>query len=776
MREKICLDERWLFHRGDIERKRPSVKGPIYTGAKTVRERWGAASPDYNDDPDCYKPGVEFSSDRWDWVTLPHDFVIEGEFDKTENNALGYLKYDNAWYRRHFRLEESDRNKRITLYFEGVSGQSAIYVNGCHLYHNFCGYTSFEVDITDFVTFTGDNVIAVYIDSSHHESWWYEGGGIYRHVWLIKTDPVCVDLWGVFVRPEKQADGTWKVPVDVTVKNTLSAPADVEIRTEIFDADGSCAASCQTSAALDPRTDTTVSMETSVSDPVLWQVGRGYLYTAKTQVLRDGEVTDEVCDRFGFRTVVCDPEKGLFVNGEHVLIKGVCGHYDCGLVGKAVSDNVFRYKVKMMRDMGANGYRTSHYPQSEALMDALDDAGFIVLDETRWFSSSKEGMEQLEMLIKRDRNRPGVFFWCIGNEEPLFAEERGYRIVETLLARTRQLDPTRPVTAACDRPDTASVYANLDVIGINYGLASYDAVHEKYPDRPVMSTECCATGTTRGWYDEDFPAGGYITAYDRDTNHWFRGRENTWRFITERPWVMGSYQWIAFEHRGETVWPRLCSQSGAIDLFLQKKDAFYQNKSHWTDEPMIHLLPHWNLAGREGEEIRISAYTNCDAAELFVNGVSMGKADVEKYSHAEWRAEYVPGKIEVIGYRNGEEVCRDAHETTGRPVALRLVCENADDVRANGADTAIFSCWCVDDMGREVPTACPTVSFRTNLAGRIIGTGSDVSDHVPLASPVRKMRAGRMGIAVKCGKNSGILKLYAEAEGLNPCRCEVPLA
>ncbi|MBQ8185553.1 MAG: DUF4982 domain-containing protein, partial [Clostridia bacterium] len=268
----------------------------------------------------------------------------------------------------------------------------------------------------------------------------------------------------------------------------------------------------------------------------------------------------------------------------------------------------------------------------------------------------------------------------------------------------------------------------------------------------------------------------YITAYDRDTNHWFRGRENTWRFITERDWVMGSYQWIAFEHRGETFWPRLCSQSGAIDLFLQKKDAFYQNKSHWTHEPMIHLLPHWNHSGHEGEEIRISAYTNCDAAELFVNGVSMGRAEVEQYGHAEWRAEYVPGKIEVIGYRNGEEVCRDAHETTGRPAALRLVCENADDVRANGADTAIFSCWCVDSEGREVPDACPTVSFHTNLAGRIIGTGSDVSDHVPLASPVRKMRAGRMGIAVKCGKNPGVLKLYAEAEGLDACQCEVPLA
>ncbi len=774
MREKINLDENWLFHRGDIIRKRPTVKGPIYSSAKTVRERWGAASPAYNDSADDYGGG-EFNSDRWDRVNLPHDYVIEGEFDKTENNALGYLKYDNAWYRRHFKLNEEDRDRRLTLYFEGVSGQSTIYLNGCPLYHNFCGYTSFEVDITDFAIFGGDNLLTVYIDSSHHESWWYEGAGIYRHVWLIKSAPVCVDLWGVQICPKKVSTSVWDVEIHTTVRNTTTQDVSVNVTTDIMDRDGKKSGFGGGTVIIPAKDTATVSYRATVDDPVLWQVGKGYLYTAETKIIFNQEEIDAVSDRFGFREVVCDPAHGLFVNGKHVAICGVCGHYDFGLTGKAVPDNMFRYKVKMLADMGTNGYRTSHYPQSEALMDAFDEAGFIVLDETRWFSSTPEGVAQLEMLIKRDRNRPSVFFWCVGNEEPLFAEERGHRIVDSLLSVVRKLDPTRPVTAACDRPDRATVYSNLDVIGINYGLNSYDAVHEKFPDRALMATECCATGTTRGWYYDDFPEGGYINAYDSDTHEWFGGREETWKFLMAREWVMGGYQWIGIEHRGETMWPRLCSQSGAIDMFMQRKEAFYQNKSHWTTEPMLYLMPHWNHAGHEGELLKVRVYTNCEEAELFVDGVSRGRVAIEKYGHAEWQVEYKPGKIEAVGFIGGQEICRDAHETTGRAVSLKLIAENADDITPNGQDIAMFTCIALDEKGREVPDAAPTVSFTSNALGRIAGTGSDICDHTPLSSPIRKMRAGRISIAVRCRKSHGTLKLYAAADGLTPARCEVEI-
>lgn len=771
MRQKINLDGGWLFHRGDIVRTRPVVKGPIYTGAKTVRERWGAASYDYNDNPDDSRQNVEYNSDHWRWVSLPHDYVLEGEFDKNENNALGYLKYDNAWYRKHFRLSPEDKDKRITLYFEGVSGQSAIYVNGCPLYHNFSGYTSFEVDVTDFVFFDKDNIIAVYIDSSHHESWWYEGAGIYRHVWLVKTNPICVDLWGVYIKPKKLDEHEWRTDVSVTVKNTTSAEAEAIVTTYFIDENGIKAGECSCAATLPPRCDTTVDYGTVVIDPILWQVRDGHMYSAVTTVTVGGENIDSVTDRYGYREVVCDPYHGLFVNGRHEKICGVCGHYDCGLVGKAVPDNIFRYKVKMLSDMGANGYRTSHYPQSEVLMDALDESGFIVLDEIRWFTSSKEGMEQLEMLIKRDRNRPSVFFWCIGNEEMLFAEERGRRILESLLARTRQLDSTRPVTAACDRPDNSTVYDNLDIVGINYGLDSYDAVHAKFPDRAIVSTECCATSTTRGWYYDDFPQMGLTHCYDRDSSDWFRGRERTWKFIAEREWVMGSYQWISFDHRGETNWPRLSSCSGAIDMFLLKKDAFWHNKALWTSEPMIHLIPHWNHPGHEGEKLKVWAYTNCDSAELFVDGKSQGRLELEPYDHAAWEVEYHPGKIEVIGYKNGVECCRDGHKTTGKPVALKIDCETPD---AKVGDTAIFTCYTVDSDGLYVPNADPTVRFEVNGCGEIVGTGSAVFDHEPVRSNIRHMFAGKISVAVRIHRG-GTTRLYAHADGLESARCDTEI-
>ena len=337
----------------------------------------------------------------------------------------------------------------------------------------------------------------------------------------------------------------------------------------------------------------------------------------------NGEEVDCYETRFGFRYFEFTPENGLSLNGKKIFINGLCTHADFGLTGKAVPDNIQRHKVAVMKEMGANGFRCSHYPHAEATMDALDEMGFIVMAETRWFESTDEGLEQLEMLVKRDRNRPSILFWSVGNEEPKFSSESGSRICRKMMDAVRKLDDSRMVICAVDAPGDSTVYDYLDAIGINYNLHKYDKLHEKYPDKMIFASECCATGTTRDWYYDDAPNKGYINAFDKDTNHWFRGRENTWKFFGERDWVVGAYQWTAFEHRGECVWPRLSSQSGAIDLYMQKKDAFYQNQSLFIkDRPVFHLLSHWNFEGREGEEIQVGAYTNCDEVELFLNGVS----------------------------------------------------------------------------------------------------------------------------------------------------------
>ena len=767
MREKLLFDDNWIFHEGDLDDRIPVDKGPIYMQSKTETMLWGPASINYIGAHDNYRTDREVSRDAWYPVTLPHDYIIAQRPSQNENNTLGFFKYDNAWYRKEFYLDEADKDKRLTLMFDGVATWATVYLNGVILKHNFCGYNSFEVDITDVARFgKRKNVLAVYVETKHHEGWWYEGAGIYRHVWLCKTSPVAVDLWGVYVHPEK-TDDAWRVHVESTVRNDGYDDADLRTVSRVLDADGKEVLSFEESGKISLRDKVTLKYFADISDVRLWDIDDPYLYTLRTEVYSNGELSDVYDTRFGFRTYVLDANKGFFLNGKHVKIKGVCAHQDLGLTGKAVADNVLRYKVELCKEMGANGFRTSHYPHPEATMDALDELGFIVMDETRWFSSSDESMEQLEMLVRRDRNRPSVFFWSVGNEEPLHVTEEGRRICKAMMSRIRQLDKTRTVmTAVCHEPDVATVYDELDSIGINYNLNKYDMVHEKFPDKTVFASECCASSTTRGWYDDTVFTTGYINAYDKDSaDNWFLGREKTWKFLCEREWVLGGYQWIAFEHRGETTWPRLCSQAGAIDLYMQKKDAFYQNKSHWTDEPMVHLLPHWNFEGREGDVLRVVAYTNCDELELYLNGESLGRKSIEKYGHGEWQVAYEAGELRVDAYREGKLVATDKQVTTGAPVALKLRLDNKLS-KANGRDVGIVTCYCVDAEGREVPTAAPFVRFHCNTLGKIVGTGSDVCDHNPVPSLERQMRAGRIGVALMVGKSAGELKIYAECENL----------
>lgn len=834
MRDKISWNEGWLFHEGEIEVSFPSYKGAAYSQAKTERKLMGPACRCCADRPDSYGGTQELKAEIWESVMLPHDYVIRQTPDQQYNNARGYFKYQNSWYRKHFKLTEADRNRRIAVYFEGCAGWATVYLNGCLIKRNFCGYTSFEADLTDYVDFTAENVLAVHLDVlSQNEGWWYEGSGIYRPVWLVKTEKIAVDLWGLYVHPECGEQDVWNTPVDVTLRNDGDAEKAVRVEIVLSNPDGDMAASGMKEIRIPPREKAEMRQEFTVTEPVRWDIFAPRQYIAQAAVYADGVKVDQVSVKYGYRTVTCDPDQGFFLNGRRVMIQGVCCHQDYGLTGRAVPERVQRYRLKLLKEMGANGYRTAHYPHSESTMDALDDMGFLVMDETRWFESTEDGLRQLEMLVKRDRNRPGVIFWSIANEEPYSMLDQGCRIVDSMKAFIKKLDATRPVTAAISNsPETGLSTGHYDAIGINYNLEQYDGVHKKFPDTPIFSSECCATGTTRGWYLPDDEKRGYLCGYDRNTNSWFRGREETWKFFLKRPWVMGAFQWAGIEHRGETQWPRLCSQSGALDLYLQKKDAFYQNQSHWLNKPMLHLLPHWNFRGREGEEITLFAYCNCEEAELFVNGISAGVRILEPGDHAEWKVPYEPGEIRAVGRIDGKPAAWDVKKTSGRPYSLKLrledagyeicaeekdaeklssaqvggkkeempvcaqvcgkegempvcdrvcgkeeempvcdrVCGKEEEIfacyRADGKDVAILTCFCVDEDGIEVPDACPEITFETNGFGKIEATGSDVSDHVPPESPIRKMRMGLCSVLVRFGNEAGTVRVYAKAEGL----------
>ena len=774
MSERILFVDNWLFHDGEIATERPAMKGPVYTQAKTESYRCGPASINYDDRPNDFgnKPGHMITHEKWEAVKLPHDYIVNSPIVQSGNNALGFYEYRPSWYRKHFKANDEWQGKRVEIEFLGVSTECDIYLNGVYMARSMSAYTPIIVDISDFIKFGGeDNVIAVHVTCETIENWWYNGAGICHKVYLNVSDRLSAVRDGVFVCPKKLADDEWEIPVSVEVKNSRFTDAYADVVTDIL-FDGECVASMSGSIMVGARDEATLCYSSKIASPKLWDIDSPVRYTARTRIFDGGVLCDERLDKFGFRTIEFDAERGFLLNGRAMKLNGVCGHEDFGLTGKAVPDNVMRHKVRLLKSMGANAYRCAHSMQDEAMMDAFDEYGMLVMAETRHFSSTPSHMAELRALVRRDRNRPSVIMWSVGNEEHYFVTDEGRRIAENMIFEVKKLDGSRPVMTANDKaPEKCTVYDCSDLVAVNYNPGLYDYLHEKFPDKPLFASECSAAGGTRGWYYGDCPQRGYRTVYDKDINSWFQSHETVFLHFKQRPWVFGWFVWAAIEYLGESIWPRICSISGAIDLYLQKKDSYYQLKSYYSSEPMVHILPHWNM--EEGDTVRVVAYDNCDSVELFLNGVSLGKEKSELYVHHEWQVPYKPGKLVCIGYdADGKVIAEDIKETTGAPVALALRLENGDDLCANGEDLALITCYMTDSEGREVPDAEGMLSFITDAGVTIVGTGSDNSDHTPPASPDRRMRAGRALLAIlpeKAGKTTVIVK----SPGLRTAKLEI---
>ena len=761
MREIISLNGRWNFFKGDIKIPRPVDKGATLIQSKNERKHIGPAAYYYFDKPDCYYAEKEMHNEGWRFVTVPHDYILSQDNDENQNNAHGFFKYDNAWYRKEFSLDgEKYSGKRIFLQFDGVATHCEVYLNGSLMKRNFSAYNGFEIDITNNVYFDRQNVIAVYVNTEEYEGWWYQGGGIYRDVRLVITEPVYISRYGVYAPYKKINDTEWKINFNTTVCNKEYQDSNVTVLSQVIGDNEEVVAFSEITAKIDSYSEKCVNSETTVNNPKLWNVETPELYTVKTTLLIDGKQIDENKIKIGFRTFEISAEKGFLINGIKTIIKGVNAHQDYGLTGIAVPKNVNRYKIDLLKEMGANGYRTSHYEQTADILDALDEKGFIVIDETRWFETTSESFEYLKDLVMRDRNRPSVFFWSTGNEERTHITDVGKKVHREMAEYIRKLDNTRLITTCEDKiPTESKVFGDCDVIAINYNLENYDAVHKAYPDKAMMASECCATGTSRGWFLPS--SGGMIREKDIETNSWYQAREKTWKHLMDRPYVIGGFQWVGFDHRGEAMWPRISSISGAFDLLLQKKSAFYQNKSYWTEKPMIHIVPHWNFIGLEGIPIDVDVYTNCEEIELFLNGKSLGKKNIDKYCHGNYNINYYPGSLKALGFKDGKIVCEDERITSGHAKKLRLTIENSFEI--NGIDLAILTCECTDENGIVVPDASEYVYFSTDENAEIIGTGSDERDHKCVSSAERQMFAGKISVAVKPKYNAEFFNVYAHS-------------
>ena len=625
-REKLLFDSDWRFHFGHASD--PAKDFGFGGGDGGAFAKTG----------ELFDPARrEFNDSDWQPVALPHDFVVALPFvNDPDLYQFGYKpvgrKYPETsvgWYRRVFEIPQSDAGRRIALEFDGVFRNAIVVLNGIYVGRNLSGYAPFRFDVTDFLRYGNTNVLVVRVDATEHEGWFYEGGGIYRHVWLTKTSPVHVAHEGVYVTSQVSG-GSAELSIATEIINESDAAQSCRITQTILDAAGKQIATANSDAAsLAPWATHKTSQTLRVDNPSLWSVENPHLYRLVTTVESAGALADRVETSFGIRSIHFDADRGFFLNGQRVEIKGMCNHQDHAGVGSALPDRLQYFRVARLKEMGVNAYRTSHNPPTPALLDACDRLGMLVMDETRMFSSSPEGLSQLERMVRRDRNHPCIFLWSIGNEEDLQGAPTGARIADTMKRLVRTLDETRPVTLAMNSHWGQGASAVLDVQGCNYfHNGDMDKFHSDFPWQPTIGSEDASALSTRGIYANDL-ARGFVSAYDVNTpGHYASTAQEWWNFYFARPFAAGAFVWTGFDYRGEPSpykWPCISSHFGVMDTCGFPKDTYFYYQAQWTNKPVLHLFPHWNWQGREGQPIAVWVYSNCDEVELFLNGKSLGR-------------------------------------------------------------------------------------------------------------------------------------------------------
>ncbi len=780
MRERLLMDFNWRFALGhasdpskdfDFARDRSLVKAGEARGAARALNRAPYAAA-----PAAGSVGATFDDSTWRVVDLPHDWAIELGYDRgTEDREHAehgfvpvgpdYPQNSVGWYRKTFAIPASDEGRRISLEFDGVFRDSVVWVNGHRMGRHASGYTPFRYDITDQLNYGDENVVAVRVDATQYEGWWYEGAGIYRHVWLVKTNQSSID--DVCVRAS--IDGWVEVYLDTTDARIPPIPGIVQrprqkLVFEVVDDAGAVASVVQNDEWYGHIT-------LQVPSPRLWSCESPTLYTLRTTLFENDTPIDRVDTRFGFRSIRWDAQHGFFLNEKPLKIKGTCNHRDHAGVGAALPDRLHRWRIEKLKQMGSNAFRCAHYPHAKELLDACDELGMLVMCENRVASSAPEHLADFETMIRRDRNHPSVILWAIGNEEHTIQWSRaGERIGRTLLDLAHRLDPTRMVTAAMHDKGLGEGFANIvDVHGWNYmKVGDIEAFHARRPNQPIVSSEESSVVCTRGEYAEDKER-GYVSAYDQRVPGWGMTAEKWWTFVAERPWHAGGFVWTGFDYRGEPIpykWPCTTSHFGLMDLCGFPKDLYYYYQSWWNDHDVLHLFPHWNFPGREGEMIDVRVFTNLDLVELFFNSTSLGAKEVKRNSHVAWSVKYQPGVIEAVGYRAGQRVMNCRHETTVGPSALELL-PDRESITADGEDLVIVTVQTRDDRDRVVPVANNRVTFDIEGPGRILGVGNgDPSSHEPDKATSRTLFNGLAMVIVQSARDAGTITLTARSDGL----------
>jgi len=728
-------------------------------------------------------PGAEksdFDAASWRALDLPHDMSVEGPFDAKAPVAApgGYLPGGIAWYRKSFRLPESAKGRKVFVEFDGVYMNSEVWINGHYLGKRPYGYLGFEYDLTPHINFTGDNTIAVRVDNDKLPSGrWYAGTGIYRHVWLKTTDSVHVAHWGTYVTTPEITKEKAAVSIETTLMNGLPADQKLTVIQEILSAEGKVVAETKQEVEVKGGGVTVAKQSIDLAKPTRWSLEDPYLYTVLTTLQIGAQVRDIYQTPLGIRTIRFDAKEGLFVNDVNTKMKGVCNHQDLGPLGSALWNQALERRMKMLKDMGCNAIRTAHYPHSPELMALCDKMGFLVLNETfdEWrrgwdfegkllvASKNNKGKapfgynkyfdewheRDLTDHIKRDRNYPSVIMWSVGNEVPESVKNGEIETVKILRDICHKTDPTRPVTVGCNHIKSANESGfteQLDIVGYNEGVESVFEIEGdrlRYPNRMMYLSEVPHSLQTRGEYrthpryfrpgfehpkltdKEVFPETDayYESSYDNSGVQIDARR--SWRMTKTQPYIMGEFRWTGFDYIGESGgWPRVLGNFGIIDLCNFPKDHYYFYQSQWTEKPMVHILPHWTWSGKEGTTIPVWCYTNCDEAELFLNGNSLGKRtyDAKNDMHLEWLVPYQPGELKVVARKDGKVAATMSHHTAGAPAKFSVT---ADQTALDPAkrDLSYVTIRMEDENGNFAPKASKWVHIQIEGPGRLVGSG-----------------------------------------------------
>ena len=822
-REVINFDHGWLFNRYGLQ-----------PDGKRIDEPFGNGSPDSPSPKE-----LAFNDKDWRKLDVPHDWGIEGPFRENLDGYTGKLPWRGiGWYRKRFNIKNIDKDKMFFLDFDGVMANAEVYLNGKKIGERPYGYISFRVNLTPYIRFDSENIIAVRVDTEKLGSRWYPGAGIYRHVRLVKTNKLHIPQWGVFISTPEINSQYATASVMVQLANGKKKTARSSYTIEIFKLDKAniprerVAVGAKENIKIAANAIDSSLVSLKVEKPQLWDLENTNLYLAKVSVYDRKTLTDVYDVPFGFRTLKFTHNNGFLLNGKRVQLKGVCMHHDLGALGTAINKSAIERQINILKSFGANAIRTSHNPPAPELLELADKMGILILDEVFdcWASGKNENdyavhysewhKKDIEALVCRDRNHPSVIMWSLGNEvEEQYHPEKG--VAAYLRDIVRLYDSTRPVTFGASYPSKSAINGTelqVDVHGMNYPSGGYGGpdfyeTFLNYPGHEHLSgfaSESSSTISSRGVY---FPKGYQVTSYDLKAPGWASLADAEFAALDKYPAICGEFVWTGFDYLGEPTpfnsdmsvllnhaalseeelakakeelkrieKERPSSRSsyfGIVDLAGFPKDRYYLYKAHWMpDEPMAHILPHWNFPDRIGKITPVFVYSSCDEVELFLNGESLGRKKKEQYQYRfKWEnVIYTPGELKAIAYKNGKLWATESVRTTGEP-ALLQVSAYKDKIKVADNELAFITVSIRDKTGSVVPTANHKIKCKLEGEGKIVATDNgDPTSLISFSATERETFNGFMLVVIKAHQGAkGKLRLIVESENLKSASVDINL-